>query len=49
MRRYLYILIFTAVAAAWRSRLRTGTVPGSLAPYLPTPNSVVDEMLKAGD
>ncbi len=42
--RSLSILVFTAVAVFAQN---TGDAPGSLAPYVPTPNIVVDQMLQA--
>jgi protein-L-isoaspartate O-methyltransferase len=38
---------FVFAAVALFAQPRVGDIPGSIAPYLPTPNIVVDEMLKA--
>ena len=46
MRRVLWIVACTAFSLF--AQKSAEEVPGSLAPYLPTPMSVVDEMLKAG-
>lgn len=46
MRRSLYIFVFTAIALL--AQPPANDIPGSLAPYLPTPDSVVDQMLQAG-
>ena len=47
MRRYLYIFVFAAIALL--AQAPPSDIPGSLAPYLPTPDSVVDQMLQAGE
>jgi protein-L-isoaspartate O-methyltransferase len=44
MRHVSYILAFVSAAAFSQQ-----TAPDSLAPYLPTPASVVDQMLQAGE
>jgi hypothetical protein len=46
MRRLCYLLALTAVASFAQKSVEE--VPGSLAPYLPTPMSIVDQMLQAG-
>jgi protein-L-isoaspartate O-methyltransferase len=45
MRSYLYLIAFTALALLAQP---PSEVPDSLAPYLPTPDSVVDQMLQVG-
>jgi len=46
MHRFLYIFALGAITLFGQQT--AGEVPGSLAPYLPTPNTVVDQMLQAG-
>src|ERR1700684_3703007 len=46
MRRLLYIVAFAAIALFAQDP--PSEIPGSLAPYLPTPNSIVDQMLEVG-
>jgi tRNA G37 N-methylase Trm5 len=46
MHRSLYIFVLSAIALV--AQPPAGDIPGSLAPYLPTPNIVVDQMLQAG-
>lgn len=46
MRRSLYLFVLTAIALL--AQPPGDGVPGSLAPYLPTPNTIVDQMLQAG-
>ena len=45
MRRFSFLLCFAVIGLFGQDR--AGEVPGSLAPYLPTPNIVVDQMLQA--
>ena len=45
MRRLSFFLAIAAIALF--AQPPVGDAPGSIAPYLPTPNIVVDEMLKA--
>lgn len=46
MRRSFCVFVLTAIASF--AQQSAGDIPGSLAPYLPTPQSVVDQMLQAG-
>jgi mycolic acid cyclopropane synthetase len=57
MRKLTFVVVFTALGLVAQkpsgfpanSQATAGAVPESLAPYLPTPKSIVDEMLKAGE
>src|ERR1700733_10452147 len=46
MRRSWYIFAFNAITLL--AQPPASDIPGSLAPYLPTPDSIVDQMLQAG-
>ncbi len=47
MRRLLYLMILSAVMVAGQKT--AAIAPDSLAPYLPTPASIVTQMLEAGN
>jgi len=54
MRRYPAIILLAAATLVAQKPATTGkdkdaAIPGSVAPYLPTPNSVVDQMLQAAE
>ena len=50
MRRFLFVLLaFAFTAIVLIAQKSAAIAPDSLAPYLPTPPSVVDQMLQAGD
>ena len=46
--RGLSCILFLTAIALFAQDPPAGDAPGSLAPYLPTPDSIVDQMLKAG-
>jgi protein-L-isoaspartate O-methyltransferase len=48
MRKFSLLFVLSALALLGQPAPQVAEPPGSLAPYLPTPDTVVDRMLQAG-